>query len=244
VIQNPTRDASGPIFNVPRGVLIAAAVMIGIQIIKGLLPDEDGLQLLLALAFIPARYSGAASALPGGYATALTSFVTYMLVHAGWVHLLVNLLWMVAFGSAVARRVGDLKFLYFSSLCGIAGALTHLAFHFGEMAPVVGASAAISGQMAAALRFIFGVRPQRGTGAPDFTRAPLESLAQTLTDRRILMVLAFWVVLNVIFGLGVVSIAGTEGEIAWEAHVGGFLFGLLCFGFVDRGSKPTVPQQP
>lgn len=244
MIQNPTRDASGPIFNVPRGVLIAAAVMIGIQIIKGLLPDEDGLQLLLALAFIPARYSGAASALPGGYATALTSFVTYMLVHAGWVHLLVNLLWMVAFGSAVARRVGDLKFLYFSSLCGIAGALTHLAFHFGEMAPVVGASAAISGQMAAALRFIFGVRPQRGTGAPDFTRAPLESLAQTLTDRRILMVLAFWVVLNVIFGLGVVSIAGTEGEIAWEAHVGGFLFGLLCFGFVDRGSKPTVPQQP
>ena len=56
--------------------------------------------------------------------------------------------------------------------------------------------------------------------------------------------LAFWVVLNVIFGLGVVSIAGTEGEIAWEAHVGGFLFGLLCFGFVDRGIKPTVPQQP
>jgi membrane associated rhomboid family serine protease len=243
-MQNLTRDASEPIFSVPRGVLIAAAVMIAIQIIKGLLPDEDALQLLLALAFIPARYSGAASELPGGYVTAVTSFLTYMVVHAGWVHLLVNLLWMAAFGSAVARRVGDLKFLYFSSLCGIAGVLTHLALHFGEMAPVVGASAAISGQMAAALRFVFDVRPQRGGGAPDFARAPLESLAQTLTDRRILMVLAFWVVLNVIFGLGVVSIAGTEGEIAWEAHIGGFLFGLLCFGFFDGGSKPTVPQQP
>lgn len=242
-MQNPAMGASEPMFNVPRSVLMAAAVMVAIQIIKGLLPDEDALQLLLALAFIPARYSGDALQLPGGYIAAVTSFVTYMVVHAGWVHLLVNLLWMAAFGSAVARRVGDLKFLYFSILCGIAGALTHLAFHFGEMAPVVGASAAISGQMAAALRVVFAARPQRVGAAPDFARGPLESLAQTLTDRRILLVLAFWVVLNVIFGLGVVSIAGTEGEIAWEAHIGGFLCGLLCFGFFDRVTRPDVPQQ-
>lgn len=240
-MQNPTKGASEPMFNVPPSVLIAAAVMIAVQIIRGLLPDETGLQFLLALAFIPARYSGAAAELPGGYVAAVTSFVTYMVVHAGWMHLLVNLLWMVAFGSAVAKRVGGLKFLYFSILCGIAGALTHLAFHFGEMAPVVGASAAISGQMAAALRFVFDARPQRGGGAPDFVRAPLESLAQTLTDRRILIVLAVWVVLNLIFGLGAVSIAGAEGAIAWEAHIGGFLFGLLSFGFFDGGGKPALP---
>ena len=52
----------------------------------------------------------------------------------------------------------------------------------------------------------------------------------------------FWVVLNAVFGLGVVSIAGTEGDIAWEAHIGGFLFGLLCFGFFDTGSKQPVPS--
>ena len=241
-MQNLPTGASEPMFNVPPSVLIAAAVMIAIQIIKGFLPDEDSLQFVLALAFIPARYSGAAAELPGGYVTAVTSFVTYMVVHAGWVHLLVNLLWMVAFGSAVARRVGGRKFFYFSILCGIAGAFTHLAFHFGETAPVVGASAAISGQMAAALRFVFGMPPQRGGGMPDYARAPLESLGKTLTDRRILMVLAFWVVLNVIFGLGVVSFAGAEGAIAWEAHIGGFLFGLLCFGFFDGGSNPAVPQ--
>ena len=107
-------------------------LLIGVQIVRGLLPDELDLTLLLALAFIPARYSGAALELPGGYLTAVTSFVTYMVVHAGWVHLLVNLLWMLAFGSAVARRIGDRKFLVFSVLCGIAGALTHLAFHYGE----------------------------------------------------------------------------------------------------------------
>ena len=140
--------ASEPILNVPRSVAGSAALMTGIQLIRGLLPDELDLTVLLALAFIPARYSGAAAELPGGYLTAVTSFVTYMVVHAGWVHLVVNVLWMLAFGSAVARRVGDRKFLYFSVLCGVAGAFTHLAFHFGDMAPVVGASAVSVGASA------------------------------------------------------------------------------------------------
>ena len=239
-MQTPAVGASEPMFNVPRVVVLTAAVMIGMQLIQALLPSEESLQFLLALAFIPARYSGAAQELPGGYLTAVSSFVTYMLVHAGWVHLLVNLLWMAAFGSPVAKRLGEWGFLSFSASCGIAGALTHLAFHFGEMKPVVGASAAISGQMAAALRFVFAGRP-RGEG--DLAQVPLESLSKTLTDRRILMVLAVWVVLNVVFGLGAVSIAGAEGDIAWEAHIGGFLFGLLCFGVFDTASKQPVPQQ-
>jgi membrane associated rhomboid family serine protease len=233
--------ASEPMFNIPRVVLLLAGVMIGMQLIQMLLPTEESLQFLLALAFIPARYSGAAQELPGGYLTALTSFVTYMLVHSGWVHLVVNLLWMAAFGSPVAKRLGDLRFLSFSALCGIAGALIHLVFHFGEMTPVVGASAAISGQMAAALRFVFAGRP-RGEG--DLAQVPLESLAKTLTDSRILAVLGFWVVLNIVFGLSVVSIAGTEGDIAWEAHIGGFLFGLLCFGFFDTRKLPAIERQP
>jgi membrane associated rhomboid family serine protease len=236
-MQTPAMGASEPILNVPRVVVLVAATMIGTQIVRSLLPDEESVQVLLALAFIPARYSGAAAELPGGYLTAVTSFVTYMFVHAGWVHLVVNLLWMVAFGSPVARRVGDWRFLAFSGLCGIAGALTHLAFHFGQMTPVVGASAAISGQMAAALRFVFAAPMGEGT---DLSRAPLESLSKTLTDRRILAVLGMWVALNLIFGLGAVSIAGSEGNIAWEAHIGGFVFGLLCFGFFDAGGKQPV----
>ena len=155
--------AGEPILNVPRGVSGAAALMAAVQLIRGLLPDEVDLTLLLALAFIPARYSGAAAELPGGYLTCVTSFFTYMVVHAGWVHLVVNVLWMLAFGSAVARRVGDRKFVVFSVMCGVAGAVTHLVCHFGEMAPVVGASAAISGQMAGALH-------PGEAGRPPFTR--------------------------------------------------------------------------
>ncbi len=238
-MQTPAIGASEPMFNVPRIVLLLAGVMIAMQLIQILLPSEESLQFLLALAFIPARYSGAAQELPGGYLAAVTSFVTYMLVHSGWVHLLVNLLWMAAFGSPVAKRIGDWRFLLFSASCGIAGAVTHLVFHFGEITPVVGASAAIAGQMAAALRFVFAGRPGEG----DLSRAPLESLSKTLTDRRILAVLGFWVVLNVVFGLGMVSIAGTAGDIAWEAHIGGFLFGLLCFGFFDTSRRLRVLER-
>jgi membrane associated rhomboid family serine protease len=216
-------------------VACVAVLLVGVQIVRGLLPDELDLTVLLALAFIPARYSGAALELPGGYLTAVTSFVTYMIVHAGWLHLIVNLAWMLAFGSAVARRMGDLKFLLFSVLCGIAGAITHLLFHYGDMAPVVGASAAISGQMAGALRFIFRAKRLPGQNMPDFLGAPLMSLGQTLSDKRILAFLVFWAALNASFGLGAVNIAGEQGSIAWEAHIGGFLCGLLIFGAFDRG---------
>src|SRR5680860_27377 len=191
--------ATEPILNVPRAVVVAAVLMIAIQVIRGLLPDEIDITVLLALAFIPARYSGAAAELPGGYLTAVTSFVTYMVVHGGWTHLLVNVLWMLAFGTAVARRIGTRGFYEFSILCGVAGALTHLVFHWGEMAPVVGASAAISGQMAGALRFVFFAKRGPGERAPDFVGAPLASLAATLRDHRIVAFLIFWVVLNAYF---------------------------------------------
>jgi len=122
-------------------------------------------------------------------------------------------------------------------LCGIAGAFTHLLFHFGDMAPVVGASAAISGQMAGALRFIFRAQRSPGQRTPDFLGAPLMSLGETLSDKRILAFLVFWLALNAYFGLSAVRIVGEQGSIAWEAHIGGFLCGLLIFGAFDQGKS-------
>lgn len=232
--------ASEPIFNVPKSVLLAIALMVGVQVARDLLPDEVDVTFLLALAFIPARYAGAAPELPGGYLTAVTSFVTYMVVHAGWVHLLVNAMWMLAFGTAVARRIGGKMFYVFSIMCGVAGALLHLVFHWGDMAPVVGASAAISGQMAGALRFIFGAKRMPWERTPDFVNAPLATLGETFKDRRIVAFLILWVALNVYFGLSAVMVRGAEGNIAWEAHIGGFLCGLLIFGLFDKKRAPDA----
>ncbi len=81
--------------------------------------------------------------------------LTYTLLHGGWTHLAVNGLTLAAFGAPVARRFGPLRFLAFYAACGIAGAAAHLLLHPLDFGPVVGASAAISGTMAAVARFAF-----------------------------------------------------------------------------------------
>jgi membrane associated rhomboid family serine protease len=97
--------------------------------------------------------------------------------------------------------------------------------------------------MAGALRFIFFARRGPDERAPDFVNAPLASLGATVRDHRILGFLVFWVVLNAYFGLSSVSFGGSEGGIAWEAHIGGFLCGLLIFGFFDRSSAADDVQR-
>src|SRR6187551_1910519 len=126
-----------------------------------LLTNEQNVEFLLTFAFIPARYDTSVvpgGALPGGGGAEVWTFVTYSLIHADWTHFGVNAIWLLPFGSAVARRFGTYRFIAFYAVTAAAGALAHLVTHAGEMAPVIGASAAISGTMAAAMRFAF----QRG----------------------------------------------------------------------------------
>jgi membrane associated rhomboid family serine protease len=68
-------------------------------------------------------------------------------------------------------------------------------------------------------------------------------LGETVRDPRILLFLALWVAINAYFGLSAVRIPGQEGGIAWEAHIGGFLFGLLTFGFFDTENRPTNEER-
>jgi membrane associated rhomboid family serine protease len=70
------------------------------------------------------------------------------------------------------------------------------------------------------------------------------SLSRTFSDKRMLAFLVFWVALNAYFGLSAVRIAGEEGGIAWEAHIGGFLCGLLIFGAFDKGFATPEARVP
>lgn len=224
-----------PIFNVPSSVLAVIATLVLIHVGRGFLAPEDEFWWLLSLAFIPARYTGDVPEIPGGEIAGFTSFATHMLVHGDLTHLAMNCIWMLAFGSAVAKRVGGFRFFVFSLLCGVAGAATHLALHFGELTPVIGASGAVSGQMAGAIRFLFSApRGAMASMREDPTTIPLASIAKTLRDPRIVIFLAVWIGLNVILGLGYIRIGDAAGGIAWEAHIGGFLCGLFVFGQFDR----------
>src|SRR5206468_12040206 len=108
--------------------------------------------------------------------------------------------------------------------------------HPGECVPMVGASAAISGCMAAAMRFAFQAGGPLGLWRAHETHAyhvPAAPLRVALTDPRILAFLLVWFGLNILLGLGSLSLAGEEQEVAWEAHIGGFLAGLLMFPWFD-----------
>jgi membrane associated rhomboid family serine protease len=153
--SNP--HSSPPIFNLPPVIGALSAAMILVHVVRWIVSEDTELQILLWLAFLPARYDStlARMPLPGGEAADAWTFVTYAFLHGDAVHLIINLVWFLAFGSAVAWRFGTLRFLLFFAVTAAAGAAAHLATHFGELVPLVGASAAISGAMAAALRFAF-----------------------------------------------------------------------------------------
>ncbi|MBX9589138.1 MAG: rhomboid family intramembrane serine protease [Hyphomonadaceae bacterium] len=224
-----------PIFNVPGAVVALIGSFVVVHVVRTLLPGELGAWLTILLAFIPARLSGMAQALPGGDAAVVTQFVTHIFVHGDLTHLAINSAWLLAFGSSVARRVGTTRFLAFFVLCGIAGALVYTAFSPGALSMMVGASGAISGLMGAAIRFLFqALRTGDTEGlAGEKRRPPLMSLAATLRDKRILLVVAGWTVLNTVMAVGAAGLMD-GANIAWEAHLGGFYMGLLTFGFFDR----------
>jgi membrane associated rhomboid family serine protease len=201
-------------------------------------------EVLLRFGFIPVRYDPSlvlGGTLPGGVGADFWTFLTYALLHADITHLGFNSVWLLAFGTPVARRFGAARFLFFMVVTAAAGAAAHLATHVGEFLPMIGASAAISGAMAAAARFAFqrgGPLRVRDNRAESF-RVPAASLGAALRDSRILIFLAIWFGVNLIFGIGSISISGAEQAVAWQAHIGGFVSGLLLFGWFD-----PVPASP
>jgi membrane associated rhomboid family serine protease len=227
-----------PIFNIPTVVVVLLGVLGLVHLLRVFVLSSEADSLFVwSLAFVPARYEWNELLASGWeYGWAIWSFVTYALIHADLTHLGFNAVWLLAFGSAVARRFGTLRFLMFYVLTAAAGALAHLVSHIGDLQPMIGASAAISGTMGAAARFAF----QRGgpldpwsADAVQRYRIPAAPLLVSLRDPRVLGFLGAWFALNLLFGLGSWSIIGEDQSVAWEAHVGGFLAGLLLFWVFD-----------
>jgi membrane associated rhomboid family serine protease len=133
----------------------------------------------------------------------------------------------------VARRFGTPLFLLFFLICGVAAALTHLALNWGGMDPVVGASGAISGLMAAGLRLLPGMFPWATPG---------EARMAPIFSRQILTFSLAYIVLSIAVGLFGGGFLGSEGAIAWQAHLGGYLAGLFLSSLFDAlRPRPLAP---
>jgi membrane associated rhomboid family serine protease len=138
----------------------------------------------------------------------------------------------VVFGSIVARRFGPWRFLLFSAATAIAGALAQLALHPDEFVVMVGASASVSGYMAAAMRFAL-TAPFGAQEESDDEPAKAAPLRLALRNPRVLAFLIVWLAINIIAGTGTAPIADADDSVAWEAHLGGFLLGLFAFSAFD-----------
>ncbi|HEX3684407.1 MAG TPA: rhomboid family intramembrane serine protease [Bryobacteraceae bacterium] len=149
----------------------------------------------------------------------LSALVTSMFLHGGWLHLIGNMWFFWVFGSHIEDAVGSAKFLLFYLLSGIAAAVVQFFTSFGSPIPTIGASGAIAGIMGAFVMLYPRVRV--------VTLVFIIVFITTLELPAALMLL-YWFAIQLLSGLSSFgSISSNSGGVAWFAHVGGFLFGLL-----------------
>ena len=234
--------ARQPMLNAPAVILGLVVLLVAVHFAQGFMTPDQALDFLLSMAFIPARYMSVAAvgemSIPGGEGARLWSFLSYAFVHASWSHVLVNCFWMLAFGSVAARRLGGRRFLVLSAIAAVAAALASLALNWGTPAVVVGASGAIAGQMAVAVRLIFSQgRTLREAFGRRLDRVVPDPLPVLLRNPAALTFLAIWLGMDLMVSMS--GLAEFGGRIAWEAHAAGFAAGFMSFGFVDP-DKPSV----
>jgi membrane associated rhomboid family serine protease len=226
-----------PVLTLPRA-LTAYGLLLAVIHLRVLLPPDLENWTIDVFGFIPKRYDSTLLAIdfPGGGGAKVWTFVTYSLLHANLSHLGFNVLWLLPFGSALARRFGAIRFFIFMAVTAAAGALAHLVTHEHAVAPMIGASASVSGTMAAAIRFAFvkGSFLSFNRGDADAAaKVPALSLMRALRNPRVLGFLGVWFGVNIIFGMGSIAIGADGASVAWQAHIGGFLAGLMLFSLFD-----------
>ena len=220
-------------FNAPAIILIMIAIMVAVQIWVTQLDQEQNILYLLKYAFIPARYGDEFSSQFSAYGVPEVakyySLVTHAFLHGNWVHLLNNGFWLLAFGSIVAWRLGNLNFIVFTLLCTAAGAGVQYITGTGDFAILVGASGAISGHMAAAARFAFSGGRLNRMGY----KMPADTWRELLENRSALSFIVMFFVVNLVLAFTGAAQIGDTASIAWQAHLGGFLAGLALFPVFD-----------
>lgn len=200
---------------------IVTYVLIAINVLVFLLELSSGEDFIQRWAFIPSRFLDNPV---GDFATLFTS----MFMHAGWAHLLGNMLYLWIFGDNVEDRLGHALFFVFYILCGLAATFAQLAISLGSEVANVGASGAIAGVLGAYLVMFPGKRVNVLMG-------------RAVVPMSALIVIGFWILLQVFSQISVFT-AGSQdqGGIAYMAHIGGFVAGLVL-AFLLGGGRRALP---
>lgn len=201
-----------PLFNAPWPPVLLAAVIVGLYAVQSLAPLGPVVE---RFGFSPAKLAA------GDW----LSLLTPLFVHEGWLHALLNAAMALALGAPVARFLGGsgrglAGFFVFYFACGVLANLGHAAVHPGDATSLIGASGAVAGLMGAAARLI----ATRGEGLGALTSPTVIGIGVAL------------LIVNLL--LAVFGAPGSGSPIAWEAHLFGFVAGLLGIGPVTRVFGP------
>jgi membrane associated rhomboid family serine protease len=224
----------GPVFNAPAIVVATIGLLAAIHLVLQLAGEGWQVWALYAFSFVPSRFQPNTIAMIEG--SQYWSLITYAFLHADWMHIGLNSLWILIFGTPVARVLGTLRFMLIFLAGAVGGALVMLAIYWGESVVTVGASASASALIAAAIPIMYGNR----------WRGPL-TIPELLGHRRAMIFMIICVTVMLLPGVqsgidawlvmlfpSVQSIPGIgDGlQIAWEAHLGGFASGLLAYALL------------
>jgi membrane associated rhomboid family serine protease len=226
--------------------LIVANVLVWLFVQGGGFAQETLARTVCDLGLVPgeilrsAKPGSGLELAPGVYclvdaAPHYSTVITSMFLHGGWFHLIGNMLFLWVFGNNIEDALGHVKFIIFYLLCGVAAAATQTFLSPHAVVPMVGASGAISGVLGAYLLLYPRVRVH--------TLVILPIYITTIALPAYVM-LGYWAVLQLIGGLG--SLSEIErGGVAFFAHVGGFVAGIVLVRlFVSEDvlrRRPTPP---
>lgn len=202
---------------------VVTYVLIAINVLFFLLELNNGEAFIERWAFVPGRFLADPV---GDFVTLFTS----MFMHAGWAHLLGNMLYLWIFGDNVEDRLGHGLFLVFYILCGLGATFAQMAFNMASNVPNLGASGAIAGVLGAYIVM--------------FPRGRVNVLlGRVVTPMSALIVIGFWIVIQIFSQISVFTASSqTEGGgVAYMAHIGGFVTGVILT-FLLGGTRRSLPS--
>jgi membrane associated rhomboid family serine protease len=213
------------------GIMVVCVLVYAFQHL--LISDGGATQIAYAFGVVPAVLTGREVLPPELYVIpAWGSVLTSMFLHGGFWHLAGNMLYLWIFGNNIEDAMGHGRFLLFYMLCGVAAVFAQVLPNPGSIIPMVGASGAISGVLGAYMLLFPRARVLLGL--------PLGFVIVQLGRFPAIWVLAAWFGMQLVMGiLSAARAAGeTQGGIAFGAHIGGFIAGLLLVAVFKKRSVP------
>ncbi len=178
---------------------------------------------------VPREYSTQTDLVPRIPLPFWCTLLTSMFLHGGWAHLGGNMLYLWIFGDNLEKVMGHVRFLIFYLVCGVGATFAHIAFNAGSDVPTVGASGAISGILGGYMLM--------------FPRNRVRVLVRGgVTSVPAFVMLGMWILIQLVSGFGAIADTGQKGGVAFMAHVGGFVAGLLLVRVFALGRPPVTAQ--